>query len=248
MTFKFDGNGLKFGRTWVDRIMGKVDKDQGVANAGKVLGIGADGQVVPVEQSGGGSEVLFEKITLPSPSANLYYDHNNYTSTKLNDTPAVMVAHFSPYRPAVTIVSVDEANATVHVTLANGNGGTQMQVSMFDGYLGSYSSTQHIASVNVHKSMMLNIETSITLNEDKAYFYIVDVCDVSIGKSSGSPFASYVITEFTNMYIKRSSDRKYFKVVVDNLTSEGKWLTSSVDIEYILVPPNILSTEPFPDA
>ena len=238
-----------FGKKWIDRILGKVDKDQGVANAGKVLGIGDDGQVVPVEQSGGGSgEQLFEKIILPSPSSNLYYDHNTQTSIKLNDTPAVMVAHFSPYRPAVTIVSVDENSATVHVTLANGNGGTQMKARMFDGYLGSYSSTQHIASVNVEKTMMINIETSITLNEEKAYFYIVDACVVSIGKSSGSPYSSYVINEHTNMYIKRSSDKKYFKVVVDNLTSEGKWLTSGVEIEYILAPPNILSFEPFPDA
>ena len=42
-----------FGKKWIDKILGKVDKDQGVANAGKVLGIGNDGQVVPVEQSGG---------------------------------------------------------------------------------------------------------------------------------------------------------------------------------------------------
>ena len=33
---------------------GKVNTDQGVANAGKVLGIGSDGRVTPVEQSGGG--------------------------------------------------------------------------------------------------------------------------------------------------------------------------------------------------
>ena len=37
---------------------GKVNADQGVANAGKVLGIGADGQVTPVEQSGGGGSNL----------------------------------------------------------------------------------------------------------------------------------------------------------------------------------------------
>lgn len=42
-----------FGKKWIERILGKVDKDQGVANAGKVLGIGNDGQVVPVAQSGG---------------------------------------------------------------------------------------------------------------------------------------------------------------------------------------------------
>lgn len=43
-----------FGKKWIDKILGKVDKDQGVANAGKVLGIGADGIVTPVEQTGGG--------------------------------------------------------------------------------------------------------------------------------------------------------------------------------------------------
>ena len=42
---KMMSTGLKFGRTWVDRIMGKVDKDQGVANAGKYLGVGEDGNV-----------------------------------------------------------------------------------------------------------------------------------------------------------------------------------------------------------
>lgn len=70
MTMKFMEEGLRFGRTWVDRIMGKVDKDQGVANAGKVLGIGADGIVTPVEQSGGGGSTFpyAEEITNMSAS------------------------------------------------------------------------------------------------------------------------------------------------------------------------------------
>ena len=36
-------------------ILTKVDKDQGTENAGKVLGIGSDGMVTPVEGTGGGS-------------------------------------------------------------------------------------------------------------------------------------------------------------------------------------------------
>ena len=57
-----------FGKKWIDKILGKVDKDQGVANAGKVLGIGNDGQVVPVEQSGGGSAFTpwTETVTVPN--------------------------------------------------------------------------------------------------------------------------------------------------------------------------------------
>lgn len=52
-----------FGKKWIEKILGKVDKDQGVANAGKVLGIGNDGQVVPVAQSGGGSGPVLEAIS-----------------------------------------------------------------------------------------------------------------------------------------------------------------------------------------
>lgn len=36
-------------------ILTKVDKDQGTENAGKVLGIGSDGMVTPVDGTGGGS-------------------------------------------------------------------------------------------------------------------------------------------------------------------------------------------------
>ena len=39
---------------------GKVNVAQGVANAGKVLGIGADGNVTPVEQSGGGGSITID--------------------------------------------------------------------------------------------------------------------------------------------------------------------------------------------
>lgn len=38
-------------------VAGKVDKSQGSQNAGKVLGIGDDGMVTPVEQTGGGSAI-----------------------------------------------------------------------------------------------------------------------------------------------------------------------------------------------
>lgn len=42
-------------------MAGKVDKQQGAENAGKVLGINQDGNVVPVEQTGGGID--FDKIS-----------------------------------------------------------------------------------------------------------------------------------------------------------------------------------------
>ena len=77
MTLKFEGNGLKFGRTWVDRIMGKVDKDQGVANAGKVLGIGSDGVVTPVEQTGGGGAFTPWTETIALADLNTYLNNNS---------------------------------------------------------------------------------------------------------------------------------------------------------------------------
>ena len=127
---KMMDSGLKFGRTWVDRIMGKVDKDQGVANAGKVLGIGNDGQVVPVEQSGGGSgsdvttlhygpvKTLLangEKISLKfvtSSIGNAYipYNANYYTVTEdaVNKTLTV------------NVLAPTQISASVQLT--NGNG------------------------------------------------------------------------------------------------------------------------------
>ena len=48
-------------------VSGKVDKSQGTANAGKVLGIGDDGMVTPVEQtggSGGGSAITSVSATV----------------------------------------------------------------------------------------------------------------------------------------------------------------------------------------
>lgn len=58
-----------FGKSWIDRILGKVDKDQGVANAGKVLGIGADGRVTPVEQSGdSGGDNISTAVPIPIPN------------------------------------------------------------------------------------------------------------------------------------------------------------------------------------
>lgn len=49
-------------------ISGKVDKAQGVSNAGKVLGIGSDGNVTPVEVSSGGEN--WEELNLSNVPTN----------------------------------------------------------------------------------------------------------------------------------------------------------------------------------
>lgn len=43
-------------------MAGKVDKQQGAENAGKVLGIGEDGNVTPVEQTGGGGNTNIDQL------------------------------------------------------------------------------------------------------------------------------------------------------------------------------------------
>lgn len=96
-----------FGKKWIDRILGKVDKDQGVANAGKVLGIGDDGQVVPVEQSGGGSgestikfgDIIAElkagndvkplAVFISSGMRTVYKNDNDFTATIDNDAKTI---------------------------------------------------------------------------------------------------------------------------------------------------------------
>lgn len=53
-------------------LMEKLDKNQGAANAGKFLGIGADGIVVPTEVGGGSSEwkTLFKGTIKPTEAVN----------------------------------------------------------------------------------------------------------------------------------------------------------------------------------
>ena len=104
MTFKFDGNGLKFNRTWVDRIMGKVDKDQGVANAGKVLGIGNDGRVTPVEQSGGGSGGYTE-YALANLSSDPTIIDKLVPGTIITTKVPMNVLYFYPYPTAFITVN-----------------------------------------------------------------------------------------------------------------------------------------------
>lgn len=43
-------------------LEGKLDKQQGQVNAGKVLGIGEDGNVTPVEQTGGGGDANIDQL------------------------------------------------------------------------------------------------------------------------------------------------------------------------------------------
>ena len=72
-------SGLKFGRTWVDRIMGKVDKDQGVANAGKYLGVGEDGNVT------------LKEIVIPEGRAYTIKSATGTTSSPAFKTNATMI-------------------------------------------------------------------------------------------------------------------------------------------------------------
>lgn len=61
-------------------ISGKVDKAQGVSNAGKVLGIGSDGNVTPTEVSSGGE--VWEEINLSKFPRNwVKYDQLRITTT-----------------------------------------------------------------------------------------------------------------------------------------------------------------------
>lgn len=236
-----------FGKKWIDRILGKVDKDQGVANAGKVLGIGADGQVVPVAQSGGSGDVLFEKINIPS-TGYLYYNHNLYNTSNMMDKPIIVVARISTYRPAITINSIDEANAVINASLANGNGGTVPNYfTLYSGYARAYDTSTHTVSLSFEGVMKATIEASTTIGENNGYLYIKGLIHV-YGQRTNNNSAGYEINDSNPIYISRSSDKKLFKVNVDNFYRYEKSLNGGADIECIYAPPNMLSTEPFPDA
>lgn len=92
-----------FGKSWIDRILGKVDKDQGVANAGKVLGIGNDGQVVPVEQSGGGGGTS-ATVTTYTPAT--FFTALENGTIKVGDVIFGSISFYSSRAVANTVVNI----------------------------------------------------------------------------------------------------------------------------------------------
>lgn len=84
---KAESVGMNDGTTAEEVIKGKLDKNQGASNKGKVLGIGSDGNVIPVDAptGGGGSGFsgdyndLINKPTIPSKLSELTGDNNHRT-------------------------------------------------------------------------------------------------------------------------------------------------------------------------
>lgn len=66
----------------IPNISGKVDKAQGVSNAGKVLGIGTDGNVTPVKVSAGGE--VWEEVNLSSFPSDWVVGDRVKITTRLN--------------------------------------------------------------------------------------------------------------------------------------------------------------------
>ena len=245
MTMKFMEEGLRFGRTWVDRIMGKVDKDQGVANAGKVLGIGADGMVTPVVQSsGGGSEPSFEKIEISS-NEKIYYNNTVYNASTIKTVPIFIVARPSYKTPSVTINSIDEDNAIIHVSLADGNGSTSIDGNiMISGWANQYSGSDTSINVNCEGYINVNISSNVTLGDSSGSFSIKGYVAVRVDRHD-YPSLRYTIDASTNCHIYRQSDRKTFRVIIDNLSDGVKRLTGAATVYSIYAPPNVLSKSPF---
>lgn len=245
MTMKFMEEGLRFGRTWVDRIMGKVDKDQGVANAGKVLGIGADGIVTPVEQSGGGgSEPSFEKIEISS-NEKIYYNNTVYTASTIKNVPIFIVSRPSYKNPKVTVNSIDENNAIIHISLADGNGSTSIDGNVIlSGWATQYSGSDTSINANCTGYIDVNISSNVTLGDSSGSFYIKDYVAVRIDRND-YPSLKYTVNGNTNCFINRPSDSKKFRVIIDNLNDGQIRLSGGATVYSIYAPPNVLSKSPF---
>lgn len=101
-----------FGKKWIDKILGKVDKDQGIANAGKVLGIGADGIVTPVEQTGGGTESKLTGTFTPSQ----FITHVTNGDIKVGDVLSFTSITRTIGTPSADVVILDANNNIKQLT------------------------------------------------------------------------------------------------------------------------------------
>lgn len=238
-----------FGKKWIDRILGKVDKDQGVANAGKVLGIGNDGQVVPVEQSGGGSTDPFGlvKYTVPN-SAYMYFNHNDYDVFTLSTVPMIFKVTYGLCHPRVNIVSIDDATSTIHVTITSDNGWSGTKCGYVNGHANQYSSSEH--TIQLSTEFVVDHYDNPTAMKDNVEYriYFRNVVPVSMNKQKNSANGSYRLDRTNYMECSRTSDNKKYTVIDDSAFGYSIINVADAKILEVYAPPNVISLEPFPDA
>ena len=154
-----------FGKKWIERILGKVDKDQGVANAGKVLGIGNDGQVVPVAQSGGGSSITVDSA-LNVESTNPV--ENGVITSALNNKVDALQSKKG-------YLLATDANTGVVKTVNRGSSSLSGTLSFFDGTTTYNNKTYKSAYVTLSSSSGMCVSSLDKLEDvDTKEKFVVD--------------------------------------------------------------------------
>lgn len=224
-----------FGKKWIDRILGKVDKDQGVANAGKVLGIGDDGQVVPVEQSGGGSGGYTE-YSLGNLSSDLTILDKIVPGTILTSKVPIEIQYHYPSPSA--FITVNDMNMVSSVTIKNTRL-TQVATGIITSVVKNEQSDYTEYKFTIANGLKSNFGWDfVTLGATETQIRAVYRCNSTIAMNirvtNGSINPSYSSVSYSNEGI--------CTIVTDGFIATAHGLPSasanniSLDQMYILVP------------
>lgn len=179
-----------FGKKWIEKILGKVDKDQGVANAGKVLGIGADGIVTPVEQSGGGSGGSYLETFASLTSAELI------AKLKVGDMLYVKLSTYIASSPSTGGLTLNELTDTKVLT---GNIST-LGSNMMEPYLLTVFSKNNSTVYVTHNNPIRSIKTGNAIISNETIWYTVDShCTINEINSGGTYLETKTIVTLYSM-------------------------------------------------
>ena len=127
----------------VDDVNTKVAKNQGTANAGKVLGIGSDGMVVPVDAGGSGNEVYYGSLS------NL-----DYSKLKVGSSILLVIGHYSGLGSIVV-------NASGLITSINTS--NKMIYANFHGYINDSLSNNTITNGLIADGWLFTNNTQVKI-------------------------------------------------------------------------------------
>ena len=130
----------------VDDVNTKVAKNQGTANAGKVLGIGSDGMVSPVDAGGSGNEVYYGSLS------NL-----DYSKLKVGSSILLVIGHYSGLGSIVV-------NASGLITSINTS--NKMIYANFHGYINDNLSNNTITNGLIADGWLFTNNTQVKIKSE----------------------------------------------------------------------------------
>lgn len=187
-----------------DDVSGKVDKNQGTANAGKILSVGSDGQVTLTSAPGGGLTAVAHDSTLTGTGT-------DSSPLGIASTVLAEIADKADQTTVETLSGVVSQNTTNIGTLRTDVDDLGDQVSSIEGKIpASASSTNLLAT----KSEIPTVPTNVSaFNNDSGYITSSALTPYATTQALNDGLATKADTDYVDEQLNNKADLEIFNAI-----------------------------------